>query len=289
MIVSIILTTLPDGKLWAEYPSGVSEKIHALVAEHLKGPSAQSISIGTTLGNHSIYIHGGRIDKTQRPDERTVYEIGSISKTITGTLLARAALAKQVDLEADIRTYLSDEYPNLVFEGEPIHVKHLLNHTSGLPRIMPHSESDFENMSPAKAEKLNEIQARFKDEDLLQALHTVTLTRRPGELLSYSNTAARVCAIVLESACKKSFETMLKEFFNESGMHNSWSCASSDVVGSNRSVARGHNDRGEIWPPIPCTMAAAGAMVSTAEDMLVYARLHLDRNNAATQLSHQST
>lgn len=271
----------------AQYPLGASVQIEALLAQQLKRPGTQAISIGMTLHGDSLYFNGGLIDAAtkQTPDEHTVYEIGSISKTVTGTLLAQAVLAGQINLDDDIRKYLTGDYPNLVFENEPVRVKHLLNHTSGLPRDLPLKDDDFLHMTPELADK----QARFSDRDLLEALHSVALTRRPGVSFSYSNTAARVCGLILESVCKKPFATMLKDFFADHGMQHSWPCASNEFLASKQIAAAGHDRQGNVRPPMLCSMAAGGAIVSTAEDMLIYAKLHLDVENVVSQLAHEPT
>ena len=81
-----------------------------------------------------LTYHYGTMDKKtmQLPDNQTIYEIGSITKTFTGTLLAQALLDKKISLDDDIRKYLPEKYPNLEYENQPILVKHLANHTSRL-------------------------------------------------------------------------------------------------------------------------------------------------------------
>src|SRR4051812_10209863 len=98
LVLMMLLAVLSNNGLHADFPAGIAEKIQALVNDQLKRPGAQSISIGTTLDGQSRYFNGGLVDIAahQLPDEHTVYEVGSISKTITGTLLAEAALGKKI-------------------------------------------------------------------------------------------------------------------------------------------------------------------------------------------------
>ncbi len=72
------------------------------------------------------------------PDAQSVYELGSITKTYIGWLAAQAVREGQLDLATDIRQYLEGDYKNLERDGQPIQVRHLLNHSSGLPRL-PHN------------------------------------------------------------------------------------------------------------------------------------------------------
>jgi CubicO group peptidase (beta-lactamase class C family) len=58
------------------------------------------------------------------------------------TLLAQAVLEKKASLQDDIRKFLPGSYPNLQWNGAPIRLVNLANHTSGLP-------SSFHQYSPA--------------------------------------------------------------------------------------------------------------------------------------------
>jgi D-alanyl-D-alanine-carboxypeptidase/D-alanyl-D-alanine-endopeptidase len=88
--------------------------------------------VGLSIGiykNGKVYSYN--YGTTQRenpklPTNKTVYEIGSISKTFTGTLLAQAVKDKKVKIDDDIRKYLDGSYPNLEYQGKPIKLSHLV-------------------------------------------------------------------------------------------------------------------------------------------------------------------
>ena len=66
------------------------------------------------------------------PTDSTIYEIASVSKSFTGILVAQAVL-QRLNINDDIRKYLSEDFSNLEYEGKPVRIKHLLTHTAGLP------------------------------------------------------------------------------------------------------------------------------------------------------------
>ena len=68
---------------------------------------------------------------------KPIYEVGSVSKTITGYLVAKAVLEQKIKLEDDIRIYLEGNYSNLEYNGTPITIRNLITHTSGLPTFLP--------------------------------------------------------------------------------------------------------------------------------------------------------
>ena len=89
--------------------------------------------VGVIDGQDSA-IYGFAKAGTRAPDGRSVYEIGSITKTFTGLLLAQAVVAGTVRLEQPVAEML----PGFVvpeYQGTPITLLDLATQTSGLPRL----------------------------------------------------------------------------------------------------------------------------------------------------------
>src|SRR5690606_4907143 len=86
-------------------------------------------------GKTSVFYYGEtEKGNKQLPDENTLFEIGSVSKTFTATLLAYLAQTQQISLDDPITQYLPDSIavnPDL----QRITLEQLANHTSGLPRM----------------------------------------------------------------------------------------------------------------------------------------------------------
>lgn len=101
--------------------------------------TVNALSIGVYKDGKTYIYHYGELDKGKgnKPTNKTIYEIASVSKTFAGTLVAHAELEGKLNLEDDIRTYLKEDFPNFEYEGEPIRIKHLISHTSRLPRFLP--------------------------------------------------------------------------------------------------------------------------------------------------------
>lgn len=109
---------------------------------HLKsGAHAPGTGIGVTIGvlrdgERRVFSFGAA-----RPD--SLFEIGSITKTFTGLMLAQMIEQQQVTAEQPVRTLLPE---NAVLKpsGAEITLLDLVTHSSGLPR-MP---SNFEPANP---------------------------------------------------------------------------------------------------------------------------------------------
>src|SRR5258707_2534924 len=114
------------------------------------------LSIGTYNNGDEYAYHYGTIDKHKHvlPDNQTVYEIASLTKSFTGILLAQAVVDKKIALNDDVRKYLDGKYLNLVYKGKPVRITDLATHTSGLPKNIPDYPS---NLTP------NEIFTLYKN------------------------------------------------------------------------------------------------------------------------------
>ena len=152
-----------------------------------------SVSTAVLKDGESTIKHFGEltIGKGNKPNDSTLYELASVTKTFTGYIAAKAVIDQKINLDDDIRIYLSESYPNLEFKGEPITIKHLITHTSGFPNM------------PIKSEN---------KEAFFEGLKLINIETKPGEVYSYSNTAPELTAYILEKVYQKPFEELVTEF-----------------------------------------------------------------------------
>ena len=91
---------------------------------------ARALGVSTDLGKSRALV----VDSGAAPDGDTVYEIGSITKTFTATLLAQAVLAGRVTLDTPVAQLLPDfKIPSR--SGKEITFGQLGDQHSGLPRL----------------------------------------------------------------------------------------------------------------------------------------------------------
>ncbi|MGI9550518.1 MAG: serine hydrolase domain-containing protein, partial [Aurantibacter sp.] len=147
----------------------------------LSKKAIRAISVGVVKNGEIYKFHKGKLASGQKPTDKTLFEIASLTKTFTGTLLAKAILDKKVTLDDDIRKYLPESYPNLEFEEQPITYRNLVTHTSGLPNMFPNRPDIFDNPNWDKLPfKINKLQAGFTRSQFLEELHQVKLDTLPG-------------------------------------------------------------------------------------------------------------
>ena len=263
--------------------------VKKLGEEFIKNPESVGLSIGIFDKGNTYFYNFGTPEKgkSQLPTQNTIYEIGSITKTFTSTLLAYAVLEKKVKLEDDIRKYLPGDYLNLAYKGRPIQLIHLANLTSGLPNWLPDNPELFTNTPPDSIPyALLELHKDYTRQNFFKDLHTVKLDTFPGSTPKHSNVAAQLLGYILEGVYKISYQDLLKKYIlNPNGMVNTAFLASKTKP---EFLARGYNQNGKEMPYITMEdVQVAGGLNSTTSDMVKYIKYQLEKNNKAVEMSHQ--
>jgi serine-type D-Ala-D-Ala carboxypeptidase/endopeptidase len=260
------------------------------VLTFMSDSSRVGLSIGIYQANKLFTYNYGSTQKGKQilPTNKTVYEIGSISKTFTGTLLAQAVKDKKVKIDDDIRLYLDNSYPNLEYQGQPIRLSHLVSHISGLPNLLPDIPNLFENANfDTLPFTISKIQQSYSKEKFLEDLHKVKLDTIPGYNFRYSNSGAQLLKFILEKVYKKSYADLLNKFILQPlGMNRTNSLFKKNNF---KNLAKGYNNKGSLMPYNPQILDAAGGIFSTIPDMLQYLKFHLDEKNEVIALSHKVT
>lgn len=141
----------------------------------------------------TAYCAFGTLDGTPagaRPDARTQWEIGSVTKVVTAILLAHLAADGVVALEAPVASYLPEGVRVPSAHGVDITLTHLSTHRSGLPR-MPTNFAPSDPGDPF---------ADYTIDDLYAFLGAYALPRDPGAAFEYSNLGVALLGHALERA-----------------------------------------------------------------------------------------
>jgi len=222
---------------------------------------AKGMSIAIWQNGQKYYYHYGLADvQTGRtPGNQTGYEIGSITKTFTALLLARAVVAGKIALDSPITRYLPDSVAaNKALEA--IKVVHLANHTSGLPRL-PLDLYAIKGTDP-----LNPY-ALYDDKQLYKGMKTQKPQQAPGTKYEYSNYAMGILGTILGRLYKKPWQQLVQENIVQP-MGISQTTAWNDLPPG---MATGYNEKGAPTPYWDfAALAAAGSIRSNAADLLTY-------------------
>ncbi|MEM6380091.1 MAG: serine hydrolase domain-containing protein, partial [Bacteroidota bacterium] len=171
-----------------------------------------ALSVGIIKNDRQYVFHKGELLNGQTPNNATQYEIASLTKTFTGTLIATAIDEDSIQLEGDIRQYFRDSFPNLAYQGQGITIRDLLTHQSGLPNMLPNKPELFDNPDWDQLPfQLNEVQKGFSKADFFKALSEVELDTFPGTNFAYSNAGANLLGYLLEEVYQTSYADLLDE------------------------------------------------------------------------------
>jgi len=160
-------------------------------------------------GSEIIYNKAyGYKNKKDTLTSKTVFHIASISKCFTS--LAILILAENNKLSLDDK--LTKYFPELLYKE--IKIKHLLQHTSGLPEI-----NDFSFINQ------NEWTKPFSNELILKLYlnQKNDVSTKPGEKFKYSNAAFNFLAMIIEKVSGQSYDDFVKEnIFSKINMNNTF-------------------------------------------------------------------
>ena len=230
----------------------------------------QKRSVGIVVGivepaGRRVVAHGRlSTDDRTEVDGDTVFEIGSITKAFTATLLADLVGEGAFELETPVQRLLGSDVTVPTRNGAEITLLHLTTHSSGLPR-MPN------NFRPADA---GNPYADYSVAQLYEFLSSHELQRDIGAEVEYSNLGTGLLGHALALSQETDYETLVsRRLLEPLGMSDTSITLSPS---QQERLAVGHSV--QLRPvanwDLP-TLAGAGALRSTVNDMLTFVEANL--------------
>lgn len=249
----------------------VRERAEQLVRE---GRHA-GIAIAVIEGKDSAVYGFGRGRQDALPDADTVYEIGSITKTMTGLLLAQGVVKDRMTLAQPVADLLPGHAVPAT-SGRDITLQDLATHYSGLPRLPG-------NLAPAD---MNDPYSGYGDAQLRAFLGSHVPARAPGAGFEYSNLGYGLLGTALAAQAHAPYEILLqKQITGPLGMRST----STILMPAMRArLAPGYLADGkpaQNWHFE--AIAGAGAVLSTPRDMVAYLQSFMLEPDAAHALAVQ--
>jgi len=249
----------------------ITEQLPALLAEH-KVPGA---AIGVYSGGEVFDFASGVLSHATGVEATadSVFQVGSITKTWTATLVMQLADEGLLDLDATVVTYLPDFDLADSDAAKTMTVRQLLCHKAGF-------EGDIFTDTGNNDDCVEKYVATLRDDPQLFA---------PDEMFSYNNAGFCVLGRIIEVLRGKPFDQALREhLFAPLGLTHAATDASSAIL---YRAAVGHlpNPQDPDGQPVPAPMwslvksnAPAGAMLAMRpRDLLAFAAMHLSGGKAA--------
>ena len=246
----------------------VCEKVTAEM-KRLKAPGA---ALGIYHAGQEFSAGFGKtsIEHPLRVTPDTLFQVGSISKTFTGTILMRLVEAGRLDLDVPVRKILPKFKMSDPDVEKRLTTRHLLTHTGGW---IGDYFDDFGNGDDALQKMVRKI----------RKLPQVTPL---GQAWSYNNAGFNIAGRIIEVLTDKPYEKAAREMiFDPLGLEMTFFYPD-DVLITHR-FASGHQKIGKkVQVARPWAIGRAGncvgGVVSTVRDLLTYARFHMGDGSTQT-------
>ncbi|UYB41154.1 beta-lactamase family protein [Streptomyces sp. Je 1-4] len=233
-----------------------------LAAHHVPGAALAVVSDGAVHELASGVLHTGTRVAVSTD---SVFQIGSISKGYTATLVVLLAHAGKLDLDAPVTDVLPDFAVADAEATKTVTPRQLLNHTSGI-------EGDF----VSDTGRGDDCLARY-----VEGVRDVGLTNPPGATMSYSSTAYNILGRIVEVVTGRTWDEALKEMLCVPlGLAHTMTLPE-EVLRFR--AAMGHmGEPGEdpvptpLWNMLPRSAGPYGGICATAGDVARFARLFVD-------------
>lgn len=198
---------------------------------------------------------------TRKPasvDAHTAFEIGSISKTMTAALLADLIRQGKASLDDPLTAYLPPGTPVPAFQGQPILLRHVVTHFSGLP-------AQASRMAPSDP---HDPYATLDVPRLLGSLEDVQLKRAPGSAFEYSTFGYMLLSHIIAQRAGQDFEKQARQvLFEPLGMRGTY--IGKAPAGVRKAIGHVEGRPVREWT-FPVNFAGTGGVRATLPDMVRY-------------------
>ena len=198
-------------------------------------------------------------------DADTMFQIGSITKIFTASLIYRLAIQNKIGIDDPVNKYL----PNLQIDDQPtpddLTVRTLLDYTSGIDGEF---FEDFGTSDTALAQ-------------YVEACSSLSFVHRPNQLRSYNSTAYCIAGRIVEVITGKPFNEALRTdllmplgleratFFDQETLRY--------MTAIGHATIDGETDVVDLIMLPACMSAAGSALTMTASDLLQFGIMHLNQ------------
>ncbi len=242
------------------------EIITARIQKEMKRLRVPGVSVGV-YHQGKEWTAGFGVTSVEHPlpvTPDTLMQVGSISKTFTGTMLMMLAEQGKVELDAPVRKYIKDFKLSDESVAKKVTVRHLLTHTGGWV-------GDYFNDFGPGADALSQM---VKDIAKLPQVQPL------GRIWSYNNTGFNIASRIIEVVTGKPYEQAAQEMIFDPLKLSMTFFYPSDVLFTHRFVVGHYIDaQKKVQVARPWAIGRAGngvgGVVSTVRDLLSYARFHM--------------
>jgi len=232
-----------------------------LQSENLTGAVWSMVS-GSTITTGALGLKN--TNSKELFNRKNSVQVGSVTKVLIATGILRLSSQNKLDIDSPINKIL----PNIIFDNpweksNPVTVRDLLNHTSGL------EDAKFWQVFSTKPSSDTPLESIFLKDPSVLRIRTI-----PGSRFSYSNMGYAMLGLIIEKVTNESYESYLDaNLLNPLGMNNStFQFVTQKGKNADQNLAMGHFDDGTTQENLPMYLRPSGQFTTTANDMGLLAR-----------------
>ncbi|MEL6353806.1 MAG: serine hydrolase [Cyanobacteria bacterium J06627_28] len=248
----------------------VETQLEEVLASKLTTVPGAAIATTSPFGSWSGAVGLANLETETPVQVGDRFEIGSITKTFTATALLKLVDAGSLSLDDTLTDWLPETVPANVANASEITLRQLLNHTSGVP------EYDFILLDQGMSNPLVFLRD-WQPSEIVELIGDSAPFFAPGDGWQYSNTNYILAGMVIEAATGNDLATEIQDqIIAPLGLDNTFFSTTKDTIpGGYISGYLDFDADGSLDDVSIANLSwswAAGAMVSTPEDLTQYAQ-----------------
>ena len=234
-------------------------RLDSIVVGEMDRQEVPGVAVAIVRGGQLLLVKGyglANVEHQVPVKPETIFQSGSLGKQFTAAAVMLLVQDGKLRLDESIRTYLS-EAPK---SWQPITVRHLLTHTSGIP---DYTTDDFNYWR------------NYTEEDLARLAFTMRSEFPPGTRWNYSNTGYQLLGFVVRRASGKFYGDVLRErVFGPTGMTTARVISEADIVPNRAAGYRLEDEqlKNQEWVAPELNTTADGSLYFSVLDLVAWDR-----------------
>jgi CubicO group peptidase (beta-lactamase class C family) len=185
--------------------------------EHVPGLAVGVYSRGRVLLAKGYGLANVELSVPVKPE--TLFQSGSVGKQFVSAAMMMLVEDGRVSLDDSITKY----FPGAPAAWQPIQIKNLLSHTSGL--------AEYETPERTKPGGPFDMHADYTEDELVKNAEALPIENAPGEKWNYRNTNYMLLGILIHKVTGKRYAEVLRErIFAPLGMTSTRLISESDII-----------------------------------------------------------
>ncbi|MEO4052833.1 serine hydrolase domain-containing protein [Solibacillus sp. CAU 1738] len=261
----------------------ISDETLRLIKRASRGKKHLKLTVGYLIDNNpviKIYNEHGELDSSNK----YYYEIGSITKTFTASLLSKYVFENKLSINDSIQKYIEElkeheYYPTLL---------RLATHSSGYSQTLPLNKREYLNIMFGLIfgnGDFNKNNPLNMDINKMEMLIEKNKLKEVDYSWKYSNFGISLIGYCLGIVSGRGYWDTMNDFlYNELGLRDTYlGISNNNLQGFNRK----NIDCGNWEWNKENLISAAGAISSTADDLLQYAKINIHEDKPYLSLCHK--